>query len=288
MPRGDGEPVPEAAEKCGFTDSGNERYACTLRDGLKFSNGDAVTAEDVKFSIDRARAHQGRQRRLRPAVQRRHGRDPGRPRGDLPPQDAPDATFPYKLSTPVAGIVEPRRLHQGQASATASTWTAPARTRWRPRSRTTSVVKAVFTKNPHYKGELKVEERQGRDALLRGRRAMGRRPRQGRHRPDDPHHVARADQQARERPRTATSTSSRCPAWRSATWASTPTPPSVKTRRSAQAMAQVIDRGELVAKVYGTAGRAAVLDGPGQHHRPRQLVLQQLRRPEHRQGPRPR
>ncbi|CAM5256016.1 Peptide/nickel transport system substrate-binding protein OS=Streptomyces violarus OX=67380 GN=FHS41_006358 PE=3 SV=1 [Streptomyces violarus] len=31
QPRGDGEPVPDAAEKCGFTDTGNERYACTLR-----------------------------------------------------------------------------------------------------------------------------------------------------------------------------------------------------------------------------------------------------------------
>ncbi len=54
LPKGDGDPVPEAAEKCGFTDSGNERYACTLREGLKFANGDPVTAADVKFSIDRA------------------------------------------------------------------------------------------------------------------------------------------------------------------------------------------------------------------------------------------
>src|SRR3954468_12819039 len=54
QPRGDGEPEPEAAEKCGFTDTGNERYACTLRKDLKFANGDAVTASDVKFSIERA------------------------------------------------------------------------------------------------------------------------------------------------------------------------------------------------------------------------------------------
>lgn len=55
LPRGDGEPVPEAAQQCGFTDTGNERYACTLRDGLKFANGDPVTAEDVKYSIERVR-----------------------------------------------------------------------------------------------------------------------------------------------------------------------------------------------------------------------------------------
>src|SRR3954468_13193699 len=44
QPKGEGDPVPEAAQSCGFTDSGNERYACTLRDGLKFSNGDKITA----------------------------------------------------------------------------------------------------------------------------------------------------------------------------------------------------------------------------------------------------
>src|SRR5690242_16555513 len=33
QPKGDGEPVPEAAQSCGFSDSGNERYVCTLRDG---------------------------------------------------------------------------------------------------------------------------------------------------------------------------------------------------------------------------------------------------------------
>lgn len=56
QPRGDGDPQPEAAESCGFTDSGNERYACKLREGLKFASGDPITAKDVKFSIDRAMA----------------------------------------------------------------------------------------------------------------------------------------------------------------------------------------------------------------------------------------
>ena len=53
FPKGGTDPEPEAAESCGFTDSDSKVYSCTLRDGLKFSNGDALTSEDVKFSFDR-------------------------------------------------------------------------------------------------------------------------------------------------------------------------------------------------------------------------------------------
>ncbi|WP_043681656.1 ABC transporter substrate-binding protein [Streptomyces xylophagus] len=53
FPKGGTEPQPEAAEKCSFTDTRAKVYRCTLRDGLKFSNGDALTSKDVKFSFDR-------------------------------------------------------------------------------------------------------------------------------------------------------------------------------------------------------------------------------------------
>ncbi|MCQ0003131.1 ABC transporter substrate-binding protein [Streptomyces sudanensis] len=46
-------PRPDAAEECEFTDSGLMTYRCLLRDGLKFSNGNAVTAAAVKHSFDR-------------------------------------------------------------------------------------------------------------------------------------------------------------------------------------------------------------------------------------------
>ncbi|GGX66390.1 solute-binding transport lipoprotein [Streptomyces minutiscleroticus] len=55
FPNGGTEPRPEAAESCAFTDSRARIYRCTLKDGLKFSNGDPMTAEDVKFSFDRMR-----------------------------------------------------------------------------------------------------------------------------------------------------------------------------------------------------------------------------------------
>ncbi|WP_373299517.1 ABC transporter substrate-binding protein [Streptomyces poonensis] len=53
FPNGATEPEPEAAKDCSFTDTGTQEYTCTLRDGLKFSNGESLTSKDVKFSFDR-------------------------------------------------------------------------------------------------------------------------------------------------------------------------------------------------------------------------------------------
>ncbi|MDX2932135.1 ABC transporter substrate-binding protein [Streptomyces ipomoeae] len=53
FPNGATEPEPDLAEECSFTDTGTKVYECTLKDGLKFSNGEALTAKDVKFSFDR-------------------------------------------------------------------------------------------------------------------------------------------------------------------------------------------------------------------------------------------
>ena len=154
LPKGDGEPVPEAAQSCGFTDSGNERYACKLRDGLKFSNGDAITAADVKFSIDRARAIKADSGvfALLSTI------DTVETRGDnevIFHLKTADATFPYKLSTPVAGIVNPDdyqkdKLREGFDVDGSGPYTLKAQTDG------DSLTKAVFTKNPRYKGTLKV------------------------------------------------------------------------------------------------------------------------------------
>ncbi|WP_245640969.1 ABC transporter substrate-binding protein [Streptomyces megasporus] len=50
---GNAEPVPDAADQCRFTDSELTVYRCTLRPGLRFSDGSALTVEDVKHSFDR-------------------------------------------------------------------------------------------------------------------------------------------------------------------------------------------------------------------------------------------
>ena len=44
-------PELDAAQKCGFTNP--TTYTCTLKSGLKFSNGDPVTAQDVVYSYTR-------------------------------------------------------------------------------------------------------------------------------------------------------------------------------------------------------------------------------------------
>lgn len=51
IPPGGNKPEPDLAQKCGFSDP--KTYKCTLKTGQKFSNGDPVTAKDVKFSFDR-------------------------------------------------------------------------------------------------------------------------------------------------------------------------------------------------------------------------------------------
>jgi peptide/nickel transport system substrate-binding protein len=53
FPKGATEPEPDAAEECAFTGTGTKVYKCTLKDGLKFSNGDELTSQDVKYSFDR-------------------------------------------------------------------------------------------------------------------------------------------------------------------------------------------------------------------------------------------
>ncbi|BAJ32412.1 MULTISPECIES: ABC transporter substrate-binding protein [Kitasatospora] len=55
FPSGATVPQPDAAESCQFTGSDALTYTCTLRSGLKFTNGHPLTAQDVKFSIDRVK-----------------------------------------------------------------------------------------------------------------------------------------------------------------------------------------------------------------------------------------
>src|SRR5262245_11826041 len=51
VPAGGNKPEPDAAESCEFSDP--KTYVCKLKADLKFSSGDPLTSEDVKFSLDR-------------------------------------------------------------------------------------------------------------------------------------------------------------------------------------------------------------------------------------------
>ncbi|MYR42197.1 ABC transporter substrate-binding protein [Streptomyces sp. SID5910] len=172
QPRGDGEPVPEAAQKCGFTDTGNERYACTLRDGLKFANGDAVTAADVKFSIERAlslKADSGVSSLLSTV-------DTVETQGDrevIFHLNTADATFPFKLSTPVAGIVNPDDYEKGKLREGFDVDGSGPYT-MKSEVKNGELTKAVFSKNPNYKGALKVNNDKAEVVSFADSGAMGK------------------------------------------------------------------------------------------------------------------
>ena len=51
VPAGQQTPQPDAAQSCSFTQP--DEYTCVLKPGLKFSNGDPLTAADVVFSFKR-------------------------------------------------------------------------------------------------------------------------------------------------------------------------------------------------------------------------------------------
>ncbi|WP_335935434.1 ABC transporter substrate-binding protein [Streptomyces sp. PTD5-9] len=106
FPTGSTRPEPDAAESCRFTDTSSTAYRCKLRKGLKFSNGDVLDAEAVKYSIDRISAIKVK----------------GGPVGMLGSLDRvetkgddivvfhlnkPDATFPFILATPAMSLVAP-------------------------------------------------------------------------------------------------------------------------------------------------------------------------------------
>ncbi|MFE7274832.1 ABC transporter substrate-binding protein [Streptomyces sp. NPDC057623] len=249
QPRGEGDPVPEAAQSCGFTDSGNERYACTLRKDLTFANGDPVTAGDVKYSIDRARALKADSGvfALLSTI------DTVETQGDrevIFHLKTADATFPFKLSTPVAGIVDPDtyakdKLRDGFEVDGSGPYTLQAEVK------NDELVSAVFTKNPDYKGSLtvnndKVELRNFADADEMGTaldkgdidlmtRTMS--PEQiQKLSADSDDTVDLVDMAGLEIRYLAFNTND----------------PSVRTKAVRQAMAQIVNRGELVSKVYGS------------------------------------
>jgi len=106
FPTGSTRPEPDAAESCRFTDTTSTAYRCKLRKGLKFSNGEPLNADAVKYSIDRISSIKVK----------------GGPVGLLGSLDRvetkgddtvvfhlsePDATFPFILATPAMSLVAP-------------------------------------------------------------------------------------------------------------------------------------------------------------------------------------
>lgn len=249
LPKGGGQPVPEAAQSCGFTDSGNERYACKLRDGLTFSNGDPVTAKAVKYSIDRARAIKADSgvAALLSTI------DTVETQGDSEVVfhlKTSDATFPYKLSTPVAGIVNPAdypkdKLRDGFEVDGSGPYTFKAETKG------DTVVKAVFTKNPSYKGSLTVNNDKVQLVSFSDADAMGAALEKGdidlMTRTMTPDQVRKLSAGAGKNIDLVES-----PGLEIRYLAFNTDAPSVKSKAVRQAVAQLVDRAALVSQVYGT------------------------------------
>ncbi|MFI1202114.1 peptide-binding protein [Streptomyces sp. BHT-5-2] len=155
LPRTGTAVVPEAAESCGFRDTQNEQYRCTLRSGLKFSNGHDLTAQDVKFSIDRMRTINYTNGPVSLLDDIDRVETPSN-REVVFHLTKPDATFPQKLATPAAAIVDSQvypknSLYKGWETAGSGPYTV------KTEHSGDRLTKAVFTKNPEYKGGLPVK-----------------------------------------------------------------------------------------------------------------------------------
>ncbi|MGW7515374.1 ABC transporter substrate-binding protein [Streptomyces sp. NPDC054796] len=153
LPRSGTEPVTDAAERCGFTDQRNEQYRCTLRDGLTFSNGNELDAKDVEFSVKRL-LHIDFANGPASLLSNVDKAEATNNREIVFHLKKPDATFPYKLATPAASIVDSETYPaNGFVKGFDVTGSGP----YVLDDFDAKKNKAVFTRNPDYKGTLNVK-----------------------------------------------------------------------------------------------------------------------------------
>ncbi|MGI5351260.1 ABC transporter substrate-binding protein [Streptomyces sp. CA-250714] len=150
LPRTGTTPVTDAAAKCGFTGGSNEQYRCTMRKGQRFSNGHTLDAEDVEFSLQRLQRinHKGGPAVLFSNLDRVEANGNNEVVFHL---KKPDATFPYKLTTPAAAIVDSQSypadsLTKGDQLTGSGPYALDS----------LDSKSAVLAKNPHYGGALKL------------------------------------------------------------------------------------------------------------------------------------
>ncbi|MFF4903098.1 ABC transporter substrate-binding protein [Streptomyces sp. NPDC001068] len=249
QPKGDGPPVPEAAQSCAFTDNGNERYVCELRDGLKFANGDDVTAADVKYSIERSlriKADTG----VASLLNTIDTIETAGERKVIFHLKTADATFPYKLTTPVSGIVDAKdyandKLRDGFEVDGSGPYTFKADVD------KGTITNVTFEKNPLYKGSLKLNNDKVEMRVFKDSDTMGAAIDKG-----DINVMTRTMSPAQIQKLDAGSDENvdlvEMPGLEIRYLAFETDAPTVKSKAVRQAMAQLIDRAALVSKVYGT------------------------------------
>ncbi|MGW7517891.1 ABC transporter substrate-binding protein [Streptomyces sp. NPDC054796] len=106
FPNSSTSPEPDAAKRCGFTDSASRVYRCTLKDGLKFSNGNALDSTAVKHSIDRIAQIDAESGPLGLLGSLDRVETPDK-RTVVFHLKKSDATFPFILATPATSLVDP-------------------------------------------------------------------------------------------------------------------------------------------------------------------------------------
>ncbi|MCH0539460.1 ABC transporter substrate-binding protein [Streptomyces sp. MUM 203J] len=150
FPKGGTEPQPEAAEACDFDKGKSTVYSCTLRDGLKFSNGNPLTSEDVKFSFERALKIDD-ENGPAPLLSTIDSIDTPDEKTVVFTLKVPDATFPSKIASGAGSIVD-HREYEGDALRTdgKAVGSGPYKLE------SFSPDKAVFDVNPDYQGTAKV------------------------------------------------------------------------------------------------------------------------------------
>ncbi|MEV7414047.1 ABC transporter substrate-binding protein [Streptomyces sp. NPDC089919] len=106
FPTGATKPQPDAAQSCDFTDAANESYRCVLKKGLKFSDGEPLDAKAVKHSFDRIRTINSKvgPKDLFGSLERIETSGDQTVVFHL---RTPDATFPFVLGSPAASLVAP-------------------------------------------------------------------------------------------------------------------------------------------------------------------------------------
>ena len=246
IPPGGNKPVPDAAKSCDFTNP--TTYECTMKDGLKFSDGSPLTAEDVKFSFERnveIAAPEGASSLL----------------ANMKSIEAPDPTRP-------SSSISRRPMRSGRPSSRPSRWrscrptstrrtsssrttrsSARASTRWPLRARASSW---CSRRTPSTAGDVSGEERSRDRPVLRQVLGAEARRRAGRRRRRLPQ--LQPDRPPGPEERRAASASSGARARRSATWSSTRT--CSRASSDAQklavrrAVAHTIDRQAIADNVY--------------------------------------
>ncbi|MQY10585.1 putative D,D-dipeptide-binding periplasmic protein DdpA [Streptomyces sp. RB5] len=106
IPTGSTDPEPEAAERCQFDDRKSTVYSCTLRKGLKFSNGNALDVDAVKHTFDRIVKINAKTGPAALLANLESVKITGTEQVTFRLKE-PDSTFPFILATPATALVDP-------------------------------------------------------------------------------------------------------------------------------------------------------------------------------------